>query len=239
MWIIVGIAAAMFAAFAALDIVAPARRLPAVPFWRVRGVCTFGLYFAIAMTAPAIWDAAIAEQTLFDASVFPLRAQIVLGFVALQFGIYLWHRTMHLVGPIWRHVHQTHHSAERVDIWGAFWFHPLDMVGWALLGSLALVGGFGVSLEAAMAISLMATFCSLFQHANLKTPRWLGYLIKRPESHALHHARGVHRFNYGDVPWFDILFGTFRNPAHAPELAGFFDGASSKFWSLLIGRKLG
>ena len=35
------------------------------------------------------------------------------------------------------------HSAERVDIWGAFYFHPFDMLGWAFLASLALVLGFG------------------------------------------------------------------------------------------------
>ena len=80
----------------------------------------------------------------------------------------------------------------------------------AAAAGLMLVGVFGVSLEAAIPISVMAAFCSMFQHANLRTPRWLGYLITRPESHAMHHARGVHQGNYGDVPWFDMLFGTFH-----------------------------
>jgi sterol desaturase/sphingolipid hydroxylase (fatty acid hydroxylase superfamily) len=145
---------------------------------------------------------------------------------------------MHTLDPLWRHLHQTHHSAERLDVWGAFWFHPLDLAGFSLVGSLMLVGVFGVSLEAAIAITLIALFCNMFQHANIKTPRWLGYIIQRPESHAVHHQRGVHRFNYGDVPWFDMVFGTFRNPERAPDEAGFFDGGSSKLWSLFIGRKL-
>ena len=67
---------------------------------------------------------------------------------------------------------------------------------------------------------------------------WLGLLVQRPESHAVHHQRGIHRHNYGDVPWFDMLLGTYRNPARAPDEAGFFDGASSRIGSLLIGRKL-
>lgn len=238
MWTIIACVAALFAGFALLDTFAPARKLTHVRFWRLRGAAAFLLYFAIAVAAPTLWDAALAEHTLFDAARLPLWAQIALGFALLQSGVYAWHRIMHAVEPIWRHVHQTHHSAERIDIWGAFWFHPLDMLGWAFIGSLALVGGVGVNVEAAIAISLMATFCSMFQHANLRTPRWLGYFITRPESHAAHHERGVHRYNYGDVPWFDMLFGTFRNPEEAPAQAGFFDGASDKLWSLLIGRKL-
>jgi hypothetical protein len=35
-----------------------------------------------------------------------------------------------------------------------------------------------------------------------------------------------------------MMFGTFRNPERAPDEAGFFNGASGKFWSLLVGRKL-
>jgi sterol desaturase/sphingolipid hydroxylase (fatty acid hydroxylase superfamily) len=233
--VIVGV---LFVIFAALDYLTPARTLPRVAFWRTRGLASFVLYFAAAFVGPMFWDATIAKHTVVDASTLPLWAQIVGGFLILELGVYLWHRTMHNVELLWRGVHQLHHSAERIDIWGAFWFHPLDMIGWALLGSLTLVGVFGVSLEAAISISVMAAFCSMFQHANLRTPQWLGYFITRPESHALHHERGAHRFNYGDVPWFDMLLGTFRNPKTAPTEAGFFDGASNRILALLIGRKL-
>lgn len=235
---LLSIVAALFATFTLLDFAAPARRLTKVRWWRLRGFLSFLLYFAISIAGPMFWDATLAEHTLFDASQLPLWAQIVGGFVLLEAGVYTWHRTMHNVDPLWRLFHQTHHSAERIDIWGAFWFHPLDMIGWALLSSLVLVGGFGISLDAALPISVAATFCSMFQHANLRTPRWLGYLITRPESHAAHHERGVHARNYGDVPWFDMLFGTFHNPEKAPNQAGFFDGASNRIGALLIGRKL-
>ncbi|MBL0923619.1 MAG: sterol desaturase family protein [Sphingomonadaceae bacterium] len=238
MWTILGGAAVLFTGFAVLDIARPARALPQVSLWRTKGVASFIAYFTAAICGPLFWDSLIAQHTLFDASALPLWLQIIGGFFALELGVYLWHRTMHSADRLWRHIHQWHHSAERIDIWGAFWFHPLDMIGWALLGSLALVGGFGVSLEAGITISLIAAFCSMFQHANIRTPRWLGYLITRPESHALHHERGAHRYNYGDVPWFDILFGTFRNPEHAPEQAGFFDGALNRIGALLIGRKI-
>ena len=43
---------------------------------------------------------------------------------------------MHSSDLLWRVFHQTHHSAERVDIWGALYFHPLDVIGFAFVGSL-------------------------------------------------------------------------------------------------------
>jgi len=238
LFILLGVVAALFAAFALLDLLAPARSFSKSPWWRARGVLAMALYFSIAFTAPLLWDAWLAEHRLFDASVLPLWAQILGGFLVLEFGIYFWHRSLHGSDFLWRHLHQTHHSAERIDVWGAFWFHPLDMVGWTLLGSLCLVGGFGVQPEAAMAVSLLATFLSMFTHANIKTPYWLGWFIARPEMHAAHHERGVHRYNYSDLPLFDMLFGTYRNPRTFEAEAGFYDGASLKIWSLLIGRKL-
>ena len=38
--------------------------------------------------------------------------------------------------------------------------------------------------------------------ANVRTPQWLGYLVQRPESHSVHHQRGVHAYNYSDLPLF-------------------------------------
>src|SRR3546814_16253966 len=111
------------------------------------------------------------------------------------------------------------------------------MIGWALLGSLCLVGGFGLSAEAAIVVSVVVTFLSMFQHANIKTPHWLGYLIIRPESHTLHHQRGVHRHNYCDLPLCDMNFGTFRNRRQWEGEAGFYDGASRRLGALPLGKE--
>ena len=166
----------------------------------------------------------------------PLWAQIAGGFLALELGIYAWHRTMHNTPVLWRWFHQMHHSAERVDIWGALYFHPLDTLAFTFVGSLALVLGFGVSAEAAIVINLVATFYGLFQHANIKTPHWLGYIIQRPESHSCHHERGVHARNYSDLPLWDIAFGTFHNPKEFTGQVGFYEGGSRRVGALLAGR---
>jgi sterol desaturase/sphingolipid hydroxylase (fatty acid hydroxylase superfamily) len=229
-------ALAMFAGFAAVDLAARARLFPEVRLWRLKGAAFLLLYLAAATYAPLFWDGWLGEHRLFDASALPLWAQIAGGFLLLELGVYAWHRTMHNVPLLWRWFHQMHHSAERVDIWGAFYFHPLDILGFTFVGSLALVLGFGIGADAAIVINLLATFCSMFQHANIATPRWLGYLVTRPESHSAHHERGVHARNYGDIPLWDMLFGTFHNPARFEGEVGFYEGASTRMREMLVGK---
>ena len=232
------IALGLFVAFAAVDLVARARVFPDVPFWKLKGIAFALLYFAVATFAPLMWDGLLGRYQLVDGSSLPFWAQVLLGFLAVQLLVYAWHRTMHNVQPLWRWFHQMHHSAERVDIWGALYFHPLDVIGFTFVGSLCLVLGFGITAEAAIAVNLLATFCGLFQHANIRTPRWLGYFVQRPESHSLHHERNVHARNYGDIPIFDMIFGTFENPREFSGEVGFFEGSSKRMGALLTGRQI-
>jgi sterol desaturase/sphingolipid hydroxylase (fatty acid hydroxylase superfamily) len=230
------VAIGLFAGFALLELVSRGRKFPEVARWRIKGTGFMLLYFALATYAPLFWDGWLGEHRLLAGDQLPLWAQLVLGFLALEFGIYAWHRTMHNTPFLWRWFHQMHHSAERVDIWGALYFHPFDTLGFTFVGSLMLVLGVGIGAEAAIAINIVATFMGLFQHANIKTPHWLGYLIQRPESHSCHHERGVHARNYGDLPIFDIIFGTFHNPREFNGQVGFFDGGSKKVGPMLVGK---
>ncbi|MEQ9435296.1 sterol desaturase family protein [Hyphomonas sp.] len=228
----------VFGGLVVLDLVAPARAFPSIRQWRLKGFLSAILYYVVASYSPFLWDAWLGQYQLFDGSALPFWVAGPLALLTYQLGIYAWHRTMHAVPVLWRVFHQTHHSAERVDIWGALYFHPLDVVGFAFVGSLALTLLLGVSPEAVLFAVLVSSFCGMFQHANLKTPQWLGYIITRPESHAVHHQRGVHRYNYGDIPIWDMIFGTFRNPKTWDAEAGFYDGASARIWEALAFRKI-
>ena len=104
------------------------------------------------------------------------------------------------------------------------------------LSSLCLTSVVGLSPQAATLVLYVTTFLSVFQHANICTPRWLGYFVQRPESHSVHHQRGVHAYNYSDLPLFDLLFGTFRNPRSHAAQQGFWDGASAQVPQMLAFR---
>lgn len=110
------------------------------------------------------------------------------------------------------------------------------MIGWTVLGSLCLVLLVGIDAQAATIVLLATSFFSIFQHANIKTPRWLGYILQRPESHTVHHGKGLHRHNYSDLPLFDIVFGTFRNPARYEHETGFYVSASERVLDMLLFR---
>ena len=62
---------------------------------------------------------------------------------------------------------------------------------------------------------------ALYQHWNIRTPAWTGWIIQRPEAHMLHHERDVHARNFGDMPIWDRLFGTYGEPVDRPVKLGF------------------
>ena len=94
----------------------------------------------------------------------------------------------------------------------------------------------GLSPEAAVLAGIWQVFNGMFQHGNIKTPAWLGYFIQRPEQHGVHHERGIHGFNYANLPLWDIVFGTFKNPREWEALAGFYTGSSKQGLRMLLGR---
>ncbi|MBX3274274.1 MAG: sterol desaturase family protein [Sandaracinaceae bacterium] len=220
----------------AWDFAAPARPFPKLRFWRLKGLAFLVAFVAVSSVLPFFWDAHLGAHRLLDLTGLGTIAGSLVALLVYQVMAYWWHRALHRVPLLWRWFHQMHHSAERVDVFGAFYFSPLDMLGWTAVGSLSMVFVAGVTPEAALVANTVVTFIGFFNHSNVRTPRWLGYVIHRPESHALHHERGVHAFNYADIALVDMIFGTFRNPARWEGEAGFYDGASERVLEMCIGR---
>lgn len=229
---------ALYAALMLWELCFPARSLPHVRGWQLRGLAAFAAFFFLSSYLPLFWGEYLQAFQLFDLTQLGTWTGALAGLLVYEAGVYAWHRTMHGSSLLWRGFHQMHHSAERLDTFGAFWFSPLDMVGWTALSSLCLTLVVGLSAESATLVLYATTFMAVFQHSNIRTPRWLGYFIQRPESHSVHHGRGIHASNYSDLPVFDILFGTFRNPyRHAAE-QGFYEGASARVLSMVLFRDL-
>ncbi|MEJ2326335.1 MAG: sterol desaturase family protein [Chromatiaceae bacterium] len=227
---------AIYGAIIAWEAAAPARPLPAVRRWPLKGAAALLLYVMISTYLPLFWTETLAQYQVFDLADLGTWGGAAVGLFVLEAGIYAWHRALHTSALLWRGFHQMHHSAERLDTWSAFWFSPLDVAGLTAIASLCLTLVVGITAQAATIVMLAAIFFTVFQHANVHTPRWLGYLVQRPESHSLHHERGVHGRNYTDLPLFDILFGTFANPREFARTAGFYDGASSRVIDMIAFR---
>lgn len=227
----------LYAALILLEALFPARTLPQVKGWKTRALAVFAFYFFLSSYLPLLWGDTLAQYQVFDlATLNPLVAAGI-GVLVYELLVYGWHRTMHRVHWIWRSFHQMHHSAERVDSYGAFYFSPLDTVGFTFLTSVSLTV-VGLSAQAVTYFLYATMFLAIFQHLNVRTPQWLGYLVQRPESHSVHHARGIHQYNYSDLPLFDLLFRTFRNPKEFAGESGFYDGASAKVPQILMFRDI-
>lgn len=52
--------------------------------------------------------------------------------------------------------------------------------------------------------------------------------------HQMHHAKGVHKHNYSDIPVFDMIFGTFHNPKVYTHETGFYHGASARIGEMIL-----
>ena len=211
----------------------PARDLPKIKFWKIRGLLFFIVFLLLTTYFPLLWDGFFSSFQLMDLSSLDLITQVFLGIFLFEIVQYGWHISMHKSNFLFRISHQMHHSSERLDVPSTFMFSINDMIGLSLVGSLSFAFIMGLSPQAITIIILGTTFLGVFQHANIHTPIWIGFIIQRPESHTLHHARGIHKYNYSDLPIIDIIFGTFKNPKSYEYETGYYLGASNKIWDML------
>ncbi|HEX6274465.1 MAG TPA: sterol desaturase family protein [Polyangiaceae bacterium] len=225
---------ALFVGFAVAEAVRPARPLPKVARWKRKGVVAFLVTGAVSASVPLLYIDFIRAHRAMNLESLGTFGGAALAFLAGELVLYWVHRASHRTLP-WRAYHQMHHSAERVDVFGSAYFHPLEIAVGGFFSSLVGTMLLGVSAQAAALAGLVAVGLSIFQHANVKTPRWLGYLVQRPESHSIHHRRGVHSKNYSRIPCVDMLFGTFENPEYFEPDAGFYPGASRRVLEMLVG----
>jgi sterol desaturase/sphingolipid hydroxylase (fatty acid hydroxylase superfamily) len=228
-----------FVALLILERVFPGREQPEVRGWLLKGIIFFVLVGIMASVIPAFAALLIGTHTLLNLRPLGTVVGGIVGFALADIASYGIHRLLHNVPQLWRWTHQMHHSAERVDIAGASYAHPVDNF---IQGTVNIVAVLllGLSPGAAALAGYISFFVGVFQHLNMRTPQWLGFIIQRPEAHSVHHTRGVHAYNYGNFMLWDLLFGTFRNPAtFTAGPSGFWDGASSQVGAMLIGRDVG
>ena len=209
------------------------RKHASTRFWRLRASLVTIATFYIAGYVAVFWGTTLGEFHVFDGSKLGTWAGAIVGILVYEFVHYWYHRFAHQWDWLWRAGHQMHHSAESLDAFGAYYMHPVDTFNFTTISSLIFFPLLGLSVEAGVIGALFLTFNAMFQHMSLKTPRWLGFLIQRPESHSVHHGKSIHRYNYSDLPLWDMVFGTFRNPQDFQAEHGFYKGASARIPEML------
>jgi sterol desaturase/sphingolipid hydroxylase (fatty acid hydroxylase superfamily) len=218
------------------ELLRPGRRWPSVAGWWLRAALLNGVQVGMVYVAGRIWDDWMTRHRPWSADRLGVATGAVIGYLAITFVYYWWHRWRHESDFLWRWFHQVHHSPQRIEVITSFYKHPLEIGANMVLSSVIVYLLVGLGPEAAAYAVLLSGLAELFYHWNVPTPHWLGYLVQRPESHCVHHQEGLHSYNYADLPLWDMLFGTFRNPRRWLARCGFGPEGEHRLAAMLVGK---
>lgn len=232
--VVVCIATAAF--FMLIERLFPARELEAVPTWWPRVILINAFYAGLVILGGYTWDKYFAQihiVSLFE-DVSPLVAGLW-GYFFLSFVYYWWHRYRHENPFLWRWMHQLHHTPIRIETITSLYKHPIEIVTNTFLTSTCCYVILGLNIQQTSWTLFFLAVAEYCYHVNIRTPHWIGYFIQRPEMHRVHHQKGIHKYNYSDLPMWDMLFNTYSNPVDQPEDCGMGIENEVKILDLLKG----
>lgn len=223
--------------FMVLERLFPEQKHPRVPGWWPRPLVVNLMQAAVVILAGYTWD------RWFDAGLLalhswpaPLGAALRTFF--LTFVYYGWHRWCHDWNFLWLACRPLHHSPSRIEAITSFHQHPLELVANGIFISAVNYALFGLDPEGGAWVTLYTATAEFFYHRNVRTPRWVGYVVQRPEMHRIHHERGRHYSNFADLPMWDMFFGTYRNPETFSGPCGFLTEREAAFGRMLLFQKV-
>ncbi|MDE1147880.1 MAG: sterol desaturase family protein [Azospirillaceae bacterium] len=147
---------------------------------------------------------------------WPMAAQVVLGLIVGEFGLYWAHRLGHEIPYLWR-FHAVHHSVTRLWVVNTGRFHFVDSLLSALF-PLVIATLLGAPKEVIVWVLAITTYIGFLTHCNVDMDsRGLNWLFNTPDLHRWHHSRDPveGNTNYGEnlLLW-DVIFRTRYLPAN-------------------------
>ncbi len=221
-WIRLGISAAVFAAIAGWEVVAP-RRSQAIGRW-VRWPNNLGvviidtILLRLLFPAAAVGAALGGEEQgwgLLNNLPLPPWMAVIAAVIVLDLAIYFQHVLFHAVPALWR-LHRMHHADLEFDVTTGLRFHPIEIL-LSMVIKLGVVLALGAPALAVLIFEVLLNATSMFNHGNMLLPqpidRVLRTIVVTPEMHRVHHSiePAETNSNFGfNLPWWDRLFGTYR-----------------------------
>jgi sterol desaturase/sphingolipid hydroxylase (fatty acid hydroxylase superfamily) len=149
---------------------------------------------------------------------------VPLAVVTLDLAIYLQHVLFHAVPALWR-LHRMHHADQDIDVTTGVRFHPIEIL--LSMGiKFGVVAALGPPAVAVLVFEVLLNATSMFNHSNVAMPlgleQVLRWIVVTPDMHRVHHSVVVRETNsnFGfNLPWWDRLFGTYRDQPAAGHLA--------------------
>lgn len=149
---------------------------------------------------------------------WPMAAQVALGLLIAELGLYAAHRLSHEWRALWR-FHAVHHSVTRLWVVNTGRFHFMNTIASAAL-SQPLLYLAGAPKPIFLWVAAITAFVGIFTHCNVDMrARPLAFVFNTPELHRWHHSRlpAEGNANYGEnLMIFDLIFKSFFFPARRP-----------------------
>ena len=243
-----GAMAGVFALFAVLELVAPARKAHRGGRW-VTNLALFAIdTLAVRLLVPLLMvgAAALAAERgwgLINQVDLPQWAGIAFAILAMDLALYVQHWATHRIPLLWR-LHKVHHSDPDFDVTTAARFHPFEIV-LSMVFKMAVVVALGLPVWGVFVFELVFNIATLFTHSNFALPKALEgpvrTLLVTPDMHRIHHSavRRETDSNYGTLlSGWDRLFGTYTDHAKGQLTIGLVEYQDSRpyrlGWSLLL-----
>ncbi|MHB9081905.1 MAG: sterol desaturase family protein [Pirellulaceae bacterium] len=210
-------------AMAAWELVSPRRELTTSRplHWANNLGLLFVNSFLLRLVAPlgSVGVAAWAESRgwgLFHAITSPAWLAVLASVVLLDLAIYFQHVMFHAVPLFWR-LHMVHHVDLDFDVTTGLRFHTIEIVlSFGIKAAVILL--LGAPAVAVLVFEVLLNATSMFNHGNVQmsvpVDRKLRWFVVTPDMHRVHHSVIAHETNsnFGfNLPWWDILFGTYRD----------------------------
>ena len=227
-----------YGAMVLVEVCGSGRRWPAIRGWTWIGMAGLLMLGAVNAAVSAAVHPITPHLRLCDLSDWHPVPAVAVGYLLLSFGNAWLHRSYHRHDWLWRHVHRLHHAPARMDVAGVMFQTPWEAMANALLFLTVSQCVLGLNPQAALWLAFVSAFYGMFQHFNVRTPVWLGWLIQRPEAHGEHHRVGQSDCNYSDLPLWDLCWGSWRNPARFDGEVGLGVSMWAKRRALWLGEPL-
>jgi sterol desaturase/sphingolipid hydroxylase (fatty acid hydroxylase superfamily) len=172
------------------------------------------------------------EAGPFWPGAWPLGAQVMLGLLLAEAGLYWAHRVAHQWRPLWR-FHAVHHASSRLWFWNTGRFHFVDTLASIAL-SQPLLWLAGAPTPIFLWVGAITAFIGMLTHCNVAMRFGpISILFNTPELHRWHHSKVPieGNSNYGEnLMLFDQLFGTyFRARRRPPATIGIDEPMAAAF----------
>lgn len=149
----------------------------------------------------------------------PYLLQVLLVMLVGDGLMYWWHRLAHRVPRLWA-VHAVHHMPQRMNTLMAGRHHVFYApLGQLFIGVPLLLIGLPTELFVWQTFSILVVQSVSHADVEFRIPRFMHRLLVTPQYHRLHHSADPRHANANfalTLPLWDILFGTFVDPAEAP-----------------------